>query len=457
MDFEVAVIGGGPGGYVAAIKAAQAGKKTCIIEKEHYGGVCLNEGCIPTKTLIKTVNVFNEIKNAEKFAVEGVKASEVKISVEKLQARKKAVINQLVGGVKGLLRGNKVQNFDGEATLVDKNTIKVGDKTITAENIIIATGSETFMAPFIARSGETNIITSKEALCLDYIPESISIIGGGVIGIEFAYVFAMMGTKVYVLELMEKILPMVDSEVSDLARKKMEKLGVKFFTGAKVKEIAGKDTVYEFNGKEERVTTQTVLMAVGRTPDSKGLNAEAVGIEYDRKAIKTDEYMRTNIPNIYAIGDVNGKSMLAHTASHEGIVAVENICGKNHTMNYKYIPACIYLEPEIASIGLTEAQAKEQNKEFKVGKFPLAANGKALVEGEPEGLIKVIIDTELNEILGVHIFGVHATDMIGEISLAMTMEATADEIIASVHPHPTVSEIIPEAFMGSVDKAIHSM
>ena len=456
MDFEVAVIGGGPGGYVAAIKAAQSGKKTCIIEKEHFGGVCLNEGCIPTKTLIKTVNVFEEVKNADKFAVEGVDKSQIKISVEKLQARKKGVINQLVGGVKGLLKGNKVEIIEGEGSFVDKNTIKVGDKTITAENIIIATGSETFMAPFIERVGDTNIITSKEALSLDYIPESIAIIGGGVIGIEFAYVFAMMGTKVYVLELMDKILPMVDAEVSDMARKKMEKIGVTFHTGTKVKSVNGNKTIFEFDGKEDSIETQVVLMAVGRTPDTSGLNAEGIGIEFDRKAIKTDEYLRTNIDNIYAIGDVNGKSMLAHTASHEGIVAVANICGHEEVMNYNYIPACIYLEPEIASIGLTEAQAKEKYENVKVGKFPLAANGKALVEGENEGIIKVVLDGELNEILGVHIFGVHATDMISEISVAMNMEATADEIIHSVHPHPTVAEIIPEAFMGAaLGKPIH--
>ncbi|MBS4959911.1 MAG: dihydrolipoyl dehydrogenase [Clostridiales bacterium] len=455
-DYEVAVIGGGPGGYVAAIKAAQAGKKTVIIEKEHYGGTCLNIGCIPTKTLIKTVNVYEEVKNASKFAVEGVEPSAIRINVDKMQARKNAVVKQLVTGVKGLLKGNKVTTIQAEASFIDKNTIKAGDQTITADYIIIATGSETFMAPFIAREGDTNIITSKEALSINYIPESISIIGGGVIGIEFAYIFAMMGTKVYVLELMDKILPMVDAEVSDMARKKLEKLGVTFYTGAKVKKISGKNTCYELDGKESSIETELVLMSVGRVAEYQALNVSAASIEVYKKGIKTDEYLRTNVPNIYAIGDVNGKSMLAHTASHEGMIAVENICGKQSKISYDFIPSCIYLEPEIACIGMTEAQAREKCKNVKIGKFPLVGNGKALVEGESTGMIKVIIDGDLGEILGVHIFGVHATDMISEIAVAMTMEATAQEIIESVHPHPTVAEIIPEAFMAATTgKAVH--
>jgi len=458
MDFDITVIGGGPGGYVAAIKAAQEGKKVCIVENKHFGGVCLNEGCIPTKTLIKTVNVYDQIKNAEKYAIDGIDKANVKVSMAKLQKRKQAVISQLVNGVKGLLRGNKVTAVEGTASFVDKNTIKVNDKTITSDYFIVATGSNTFMPTFIPLEGNTNVITSKEALDINQVPKSIAIIGGGVIGIEFAYIFSMLGSKVYVLELMDRILPMVDEEVSVLAKKKLEKSGVVFYTGAKVKKVLDNKVYYELSSKEEAIETDVVLMAVGRIPNTEGLNAKGIGLKFDRKAIETDEHMATNIKNIYAIGDVNGKSMLAHTASHEGIIAVENICGKiEETMNYDYIPSCIYLEPEIASIGLTEEKAKEKCKNVKVGKFPLAANGKALVEGETEGIIKVILDGEFNEILGVHIFGVHATDMISEISVAMKLESTAEELISSVHPHPTVSEIIPEAFMAAVHKAIHSM
>jgi len=455
MDYDITVIGGGPGGYESAIKAAQLGKKVCIVESTHFGGVCLNEGCIPTKTLIKTANVFHETKTANKFAVEGVDVENIKVSMQKLQKRKNTVVSQLVNGVKALLKGNKVTIVEGKAVFVDKNTIVVGDKKITSEYFVIATGSNTFMPPFITQEGKTNIITSKEALDLDYVPETIAIIGGGVIGVEFAYLLSRLGSKVYVLELMDKILPMVDEEVSNMAKKRLVSEGTTFYTGAKVKKVSGNNVMYELKGKEEFVTADVVLMAVGRTPNTDGLNAEGIGIEFNKKAIKTDNSLRTNIPNIYAIGDVNGKVMLAHTASHEGIIAAENICGENKIISYDKIPSCIYIDPEIACIGLTEVAAKEKYKNVKVGKFPMVANGKSLVEGDTEGIFKVIIDGESNEILGVHLYGKHTTDMISEIALAMTLEATAEEVIGTIHPHPTVSEAVAEAFMASVGKPIN--
>lgn len=455
MDFEITVIGGGPGGYVAAIKAAQMGKRVCIVEEKHFGGTCLNEGCIPTKTLIKTVNVLEEVKHAADFAIEGVDTSKITVSMNKLQNRKQDVVKSLVNGVEGLLRGNKVTAVKGIAEFRDKNTIRVGDKIITSDYFIIASGSDSFVPAFIEYEGKTNIITSREALNLDYIPESMSIIGGGVIGIEFAYVFSLLGTKVTVIELMENILPMVDVEVSVLAQRKLENAGVIFYTGARVKKISGNKVIYELKGERRSLEADITLMAVGRIPRTKELNAEILGLEFDRNAIKTDPKLRTNIGNIYAIGDVNGKSMLAHTASHEGIVAVNNICGHSEEINYSIVPSCIYVEPEIACIGLTEAQAKEKYDNVKVGKFPMVANGKSLVEGDTDGLVKVILDGELNEILGVHILAKHATDMISGISVAMNMEATAEEIINSIHPHPTVSEALPEAFMTAIGKAIH--
>lgn len=457
MDYEITVIGGGPGGYVAAIRAAQAGKKVCIVENAHFGGVCLNEGCIPTKTLIKTANVLHEVKNAAKYAVEGVDMAKVTVSLAKLQQRRREVIAQLVGGVKGLLKGNRVAMLEGKAAFLDSHTILVGDKKITSDYFIIATGSTTFMPPFIAQEGKTNIITSREALELQQLPASIAIIGGGVIGVEFAYLLSRLGSKVYVLELMDTILPMVDAEVANLAKKRLTGEGVSFYTGAKVKKIAGRKVCYESEGQERELEADAVLMAVGRVPDTAGLNAEGIGLAFDKKAIKTDDFLRTNIPHIYAIGDVNGKVMLAHTASHEGMVAVDHICGKNHPMRYDRIPSCIYLEPEIACIGLTEAAAREKYGRIKVGKFPLLANGKSLVEGEQEGMIKVILDADGDEILGVHLYGKHTTDMIAEIAVAMTLEATAAEVLQAVHPHPTVAEAVPEAFMAAVGKAIHFM
>lgn len=455
--YHIVVIGGGPGGYVAAIKAAQAGKKVCIIEKANFGGTCLNEGCIPTKAFVKTVNLYEAFLKAAEFGIEGVDTSAISVSMEKLQKRKQAVVKQLVGGVNGLLKGNKVTIEKGSAAFVDAHTIMVDGKNITAENIIIATGSESFMPGFIKYVGQTKIITSTEALELNEIPESINIIGGGVIGIEFAYIFSHLGTKVTVIELMENILPMVDADISKLARKALEKAGVVFHTGARVKRVQDLAVIYEKDGSENAVTAAVTLMAVGRVPYTSGLNAEGLQIAFDKKAIQVDACMKTNIDHIYAIGDVNGRSMLAHTASHEGIIAVENILGNHVEMTYDRIPSCIYMEPEIASIGLTEQQARELYGEIKVGTFPMAANGKSLIEGETSGVMKVILDAEYGEILGVHLFAVHATDMISEICVAMNLEATADEVIASIHPHPTVSEAVSEAFMAAWDRAIHSL
>lgn len=457
-DYDVAVIGGGPGGYVAAIKAAQAGKKTVIVEKENFGGTCLNVGCIPTKALVKTVNMYEDAKRAAEFGIEGIDQSKLSVSMEKLQARKNAVVQQLVGGVNALLRGNKVTIMNGAGSLKDAHTVAVdGGKTFTAEYLILATGSETLMPGFIEYEGKTNIITSTEALSLTEVPESMTVIGGGVIGVEFAYIYANLGTKVTIVELMDTILPMVDAEIAKLATKSLQKAGVVFHTGAKVKKVSGNKVVFEEKGAEASVESQYTLMAVGRAPYTEGLNAEAVGIEFDRKAIRTNEHMRTNIDNIFAIGDLNAKSMLAHTASREAEVAVANILGKPETMNYDYIPSCIYMEPEIACVGLTEQQAREKYGKIKVGKFPMSANGKSLIEGDKSGMMKVILDAEYNEILGVHMFAVHATDMIAEIVAAMNLEATAEEIIASVHPHPTVSEAVGEAFMAAYDKAVHAL
>lgn len=449
-DYEVIVIGAGPGGYETAIKAAQSGKKTAIVEEKYFGGVCLNEGCIPTKTLVRTANLYTEMKEAEKYAISGVEPSALRVDMKKLQERKKGVVSTLVNGVQALLRGNKVTIINGHASFTDTHTISVDGKNYTSENFIIATGSSTFMPPFIPLEGNTNVITSREALDLDELPASIAIIGGGVIGIEFAYVFSHLGSRVTVLELMDHILPMVDEEVSDMVKKRMSKNSVTFYNGAKVRKVKDHSVIYELDGEEKSVEAEVVLMAVGRVANTEGLNAEGIGLEFEKKAIKADGRMHTNIPNIYAIGDVNGKVMLAHTASHEGFVAVAEICGSGtHEMDYGRIPSCIYLDPEVACIGMTEKQAKEKGYDIAVGRFPMMANGKSLVEGDTDGIVKVILDKKLGEILGVHLYGKHVTDMIGEISVAMNLEATAEEVIGAIHPHPTVSEALPEAFMAA--------
>lgn len=456
-DYDITVIGGGPGGYVAAIAAAREGKKVCIVEKGSFGGVCLNEGCIPTKTLIKTANVLHEIREAGSFAIEGVDPAKVSVSMAKLQKRKNNVVQTLVAGVKGLLRGNKVAVVEGTASFVDAHTVEADGKTITSDYFIIATGSSVTTPAFIKQEGNNTILTSREALNLETLPASIVVIGGGVIGVEFAYLFNKLGVKVTVLELMDHIMPMVDEEVSEMAKKRLEKDGVTFHMGAKVHTARDNAVLFEKGGKQCQVKAECVLTAVGRVPNTEGLNADAVGVAFDRAAIKTDATLRTNVPNIYAVGDVNGKAMLAHTASREGVAAVNAVCGKTARMEYGKIPSCIYLEPEIACIGMTEKQAKEQGKKVKIGKFPMAANGKSLVEGDTDGVVKVVVDEEFGEILGVHLYGKHATDMIAELSLAMTMEATAEEVIHTIHPHPTVSESVPEAFMAAFGKAIHCM
>jgi len=327
---------------------------------------------------------------------------------------------------------------------------------VTADYIIIATGSEPVMPKFIEYEGDTRVITSSEALDLNYIPESINIIGGGVIGIEFAYIFSHLGAKVTVFELMDQILPMVDKEISTKAQRLLKKAGVTFYTGTKVKKIQDFSVIYEKNSTEGKVDAQLTLMSVGRVPNVGGLAIENAGIEMQGRSIAVDEYLRTNVEHIYAIGDVNGKSMLAHTASHEGMIAVENILGKNRVMDYDAIPSCIYIEPEIASIGLTEVQAKEKYGSVKVGKFPMMANGKSLIEGEMNGMIKVLL-SEDNQILGVHIFAVHATDMISQISIAMSSGLKANDVMHAVFPHPTISEAVGEAFMSACGSPIHSM
>lgn len=453
-DYEIAVIGGGPGGYVAAIKAAQMGKKTVIIEKENFGGTCLNVGCIPTKALLRSAQALNDVKEADKFGVINTEITNIDLDLVKVQDRKKGIIKQLVGGVQGLVKGNGATIKNGVGTLVDAHTIKVGDETITTENVIIATGSQAKSLP-IKIDPAAKVLTSKEMLDISEKPASVAVIGGGVIGIEFAYFLASIGVDVTVVEFLDRILPMVDEEITAQVTANLQKMGIKINTSAKVTEVTADSVKFEKDGTVQEVKCEQVLMAVGRGPDLTGIDTESLGIKTERGAIVTDDKLRTSVPGVYAIGDVNGKAMLAHTASMEGIIAVETICGKNVTMDYSKIPSAIYIEPEIASIGLTEKQAKEKYGEIKVGRFPLMANGKAKVAGEERGLAKVITEAKYGEIVGVHLYCIHATDMIAEASVAMKLEATAEEVAMAIHPHPTVSEIMHETMHAVGGRAIH--
>lgn len=452
-DYDIAVIGGGPGGYVAAIKAAQMGKKTVIFEKEKVGGTCLNVGCIPTKALLRSAQALKEVKEAGKFGVIQMEGAP-ELDLAKVQTRKQGVIGQLVGGVEGLLRSNGAVLKKSEAVLTDAHTIAAGGETVTAENIIIATGSQAKSLP-IAIDPAAKVLTSKEMLDISEKPDSVAVIGGGVIGIEFAYFLAVIGVKVTVVEFLDRILPMVDEEITAQVTAHLQELGIEIYTSAKVTEVKADAVVFEKDGKLQETACDQVLMAVGRGPDLTGIDTETLGIKTNRGAIVTDAQLRTSVNNIYAIGDVNGRAMLAHTASMEGIVAVETICGKKAAMDYDKIPSAIYIEPEIASIGLTEKQAKEKYGEIKVGRFPLMANGKAKVAGEERGLAKVICEAKYGEIVGVHLYCIHATDMIAEASVAMKLEATAEEVAMAVHPHPTVSEIMHETMHAVGGRAIH--
>lgn len=453
-DYEIAVIGGGPGGYVAAIKAAQMGKKTVIIEKENFGGTCLNVGCIPTKALLRSAEALKEVKESSNFGVVDVDTSNATLDLAKVQERKKKVISQLVGGVQGLVKGNGAAIENGEGKLVDVHTIEVNGKKITADNIIIATGSQAKSLP-IEISADATVLTSTEMLDIDKAPGSMVVIGGGVIGIEFAYFLATIGVKVSVVEFLDRILPMVDEEITTQVTGHLQDMGINIYTSAKVTEITADSVKFEKDGKVQELPAEQVLMAVGRGPSLDGIDTEALGIKTERGAIVTDNTLKTSVSNIYAIGDVNGKAMLAHTASMEGIVAVENICGEKAVMDYDKIPSAIYIQPEIASVGLTEKQAAEKYGKIKVGKFPLMANGKAKVAGEERGLVKVITEAKYGEIVGVHMYCIHATDMIAEAVVAMKLESTAEEVAMSIHPHPTVSEVMHEAMHAADGRAIH--
>ena len=453
--YDIIVIGGGPGGYVAAIKASQLGAKVALIEKEVVGGICLNHGCIPTKTLLKNVKVYKTIKDAGLFGV-NIKG-EVTIDWTKMIARKNDVVKQLTGGVSFLLKKNNVDVYYGYGEALSAHEVKVNDEILKTKKLIIATGSSAIVPPIpgVKEAYEKGfVVTSRELLNIKAIPERLLIVGGGVIGIEFATIFATLGTKVTIIEKLPSILAMIDVDVREAYLKSLTKLGISIHTNAEVTKVSNNEVFYNIDGKEHKVTTNLVLMAVGTRANSRGL--EKLGLEMDRANIVTDEFLRTNVEDVYAIGDVNGKYMLAHVASHEGLVAAKHATGsKVNAMDYTKVPQAVYGSPEIASVGLTEELAKQQGKDYETSIFPLVGNGKALADNEKEGFIKIITDKKYNEVIGAHIFAYQATEMISELVLALNLETSAEELADAIHPHPTLSEIVGEAAMGALGKAIH--
>lgn len=456
MSKRVIVIGAGPGGYVAAIRAAQLGAAVTVIEKGSVGGTCLNVGCIPTKVLLHSAELFTAITREGPSI--GILADNVRFDWPAIMKRKGAVVRRLVTGVGGLLRSNAVTQVQGAAKLVAPNAVEAGGQRLEADAVIIASGSVPAVPP-IPGLDLDGVITSDGALSLDSLPASIVIAGGGVIGVEFASVFASFGVKVTVIEMLPRILPNIDAEAAEILKKSLVKKGLAFHTASKLQSVAKNGSALRLQVETPEgpatVDADKLLVATGRRPNTADLGLEGLGVTMDRARIVTDERMRTNIPGVYAIGDCTSKIMLAHVAEHEGQVAAENIMGHDAIMDYKTVPSAIYTTPAVASVGLSEEDAVKAGHSVKVGRFPLVANGKSLIAGDTEGMIKIVADSRHDEILGVHIVGGPATDMIAEGGLAMRLEATLDELITTIHAHPTVSEAVSEAAMAALGRVIH--
>ena len=455
--YDVIILGAGPGGYVAAIKAAQKGLKTAIIEKEAIGGVCLNWGCIPTKSLLKSAKVYQQFLHAKDYGILVKNIEDITPDWPSIIKRKDKIVRRLTGGVKMLLKKNNVDIYEGFGEVISNNEIKVNDETLKTKNFILSTGASPILPPIdgLKEAYESKfLMTSKELLDIDSIPKELVIIGGGVIGLEFATIFNSFGSKVTIIEREDKILLNVDDDVRDTMLKLIKKDKIEVLTESSVTKIGKSDVTYKNkNGEDMTLKADKVLLSIGMKANLKGF--ESLKVKMNRNFVEVNEYMQTSIKNIYAIGDMNGKMMLAHVASHQGITAINHILGKSETMNYKQIPSAIYSFPEIAQIGYTEKEAKEAKLEYKTSTFPLQANGKALSANETDGFIKIIASKKYNEILGVHIVADNASDLISEAVMTMKLEGTADEIAHAVHPHPTISEVFNEAAWGIVDKPIH--
>ena len=459
---DLIIIGGGPGGYVAAIRAAQLGMKVTVVEREHMGGICLNWGCIPTKALLRSSEVFSLIKHADAF---GISVKEATFDLKKIVERSRGVAGQLSAGVKHLMKKNKVEVVDGTARLLGKGKVEVtkdGKKVadLAAKNIIIATGARARALPGMEADGRL-VWTYKEAMVPATMPKSLLVVGSGAIGIEFASFYRTLGVDVTVVEVMERILPVEDEEISALARKAFEKQGMKIITGAVVKKLdKGKDNVtatIEQGGKATQTTFDRVIMAVGITGNVENLGLENTKAKVEKGHIAINQWCETGEPGLYAIGDVAGPPWLAHKASHEGVICVEKIAGVKgvHPLDVSNIPGCTYCSPQVASVGMTEAKAKAAGREVRVGKFPFIGNGKAIALGEPEGMVKTVFDAKTGELLGAHMIGAEVTEMIQGYVVARTMESTEAELMHTVFPHPTISEAMHEAVLAAYGRAVH--
>ncbi len=464
--FDLIVIGGGPGGYVAAIRASQLGMKVALVESQHLGGICLNWGCIPTKALLRSAEIHHLMQHGDAF---GITATGIKIDFKKIIARSRAVASQLSKGIGHLMKKNKVTVFDGVGKL-DK-AVSVGREVLVskdgkpfyelvAPHIIIATGARARTLPGLEPDGKL-VWTYKEAMVPEEMPKSVLVVGSGAIGTEFASFYLNLGVEVTLVEVMDKILPVEDDEISKLAQKAFEKQGMKVITSAKVTKLdKGKNNVkatIEAGGKSETITVDRVIMAVGIVGNTENLGLEGTKVKVDKNFIIVNEWLQTGEQGVYAIGDVVGAPMLAHKASHEGVICVEKIKGEKHVhpMKKENIPGCTYCMPQVASVGLTEKAAKEKGYKIKVGRFPFIGNGKAIALGEPEGLVKTIFDEKTGELLGAHMIGAEVTELIQGYVIAKTMETTEAELMHTIFPHPTLSEMMHESVLDAYGKVIH--
>jgi len=462
---KIAVIGGGPGGYVAAIRAAQLGAEVTLVEREHLGGTCLNIGCIPTKCLLHSAELIENLRTQGKEI--GVEVSGLTINFPQIIKHKNDISKQLTGGVASLLKMNKVKKIDGEATFTGVRKMKItksdgSSETLNADKFILAVGSVNSTPPIPGVKENLNCIDSTGALSLEKLPESMVVIGGGVIGLELACAYAAFGTRVTVVEAQSSVLPMLDGDLTKVGVAHMQKMGIQFHLECPVQSIepspiGAKVICKRKTGETVSFEAEKVLVAVGRKANTTSLNLDACGIKQDKGFILVNNHMETSVPGVYAIGDcVKGYAQLAHTASAMGEVAAENIMGIDVAYDESTNPTCVYMEPEAASVGLTEEQCKAKGIAYKVGKFPMSANGKALILNGGEGLVKIIAGAKYGEVLGMHIIGPRATDLISEGALAIRLEATLDELISTIHSHPTVTETIREAALHAEKRAIHT-
>lgn len=462
-QFDVVVLGGGPAGYVAAIRAGQLGLKVACVEADKLGGVCLNVGCIPTKALLSSALLVSELKSAESH---GISFSDYKVNLGPAQHRSRSVAERLSKGVGFLFRKNKVVHIDGYGCLLGDGKVQVtrdgGTQVVSGRDIIIATGSRPRDLPFLAID-EKRIWSSTGALFQEEAPKSLIVVGAGAVGMEFADIYAAYGTKVTIIEALDRVLPLEDAEAAKVVAQSFKKRGMEIFVGAKVKSTLPTDDGVEVaftdaKGQSQSRKVDYVLSAVGRVPNTEEIGLEAAGVKQTQTGgfVQTDATMRTNVPGIWAAGDCAGVPLLAHKGMHEGVVAAEHIAGKgHHTVDYTNIPNCTYCHPEIASVGLTEEQAREKELEIEVGKFPWVGNGRALAGGDATGFVKIIRDTRYSEVVGAHIVGPHATELIAEFVVARHLESTVEEIDRAMHPHPTLSEAVAEGALAALGRALH--